>query len=890
MYRVFFVFALWLGSLWLTGCPNFTTSQHSDAGPSLGISVSCAAGVEICNGIDDDCDGLVDEGCPCQPHQSRDCYTAPTPTLAVGSCLPGRQSCINGQWSTQCEGVIVPQPEQCNGKDDDCDGFIDEDIPDKPCQTSCQTGIQSCKNGEWSPCSQLKPITPQEICNGVDDNCDGVIDEGCDCTDGSTRPCGLNQGICKPGKQSCVNGKWAALCEGAISPHPETCNQKDDDCDGLIDNIEPRVCRSACGQGLESCRQGIWQGCTAPLPQTEICNNLDDDCNGVIDDNLTRPCQSACGTGQQICDKGSWQPCNARSPTPELCNNLDDDCNGKIDDGLGEITCGMGGCSQTVPSCQQGKPATCQPLPPSAQEFCGNGIDDNCDGKTDENCQSCLPTGISHLLSPALQPEAQQEPITDLAFSPDGTLLASASIDKTVKLWKWPSLQLIRTSTAHTQAVTAVAFSPDGTLLASASIDKTVIISDTATGKILYTQRTHTDGIKAMQFSPDGTLLATGSLDQTLRVWLFRGGRFPLNFPAQTAPVVSVAFSPNGQWLASASGLTISVWSLPQGTLRHTLTGHKDAVVYLTFSPDSKLLATASNDDTIILWDTTTAQKYRTLVGHKAVVNRVAFAKDGQSLASVSNDKTSRYWDLHTGKTLAILTGHTDWIQAVTYSPDGQFLATGADDKTIRFWQCPTTRCTQPGQTLCQGVCVDVQNNLLHCGACHQMCSSQGQRCIQGTCQCPAGQTVCQGICTDLSSQWEQCGRCGYRCPSGQQKCVQGQCTTGCPSHLTLCNGQCVDLQTSRSDCGACGVSCQGLCCAGTCYPADSTIHCAQCDNRCPTGAVCQLFCRCPSGQYACDGKCVDLLVDPEHCGLCGNRCPATPQHPSGSCQQGICQ
>ncbi len=198
--------------------------------------------------------------------------------------------------------------------------------------------------------------------------------------------------------------------------------------------------------------------------------------------------------------------------------------------------------------------------------------------------------------------------------------------------------------------------------------------------------------------------------------------------------------------------------------------------------------------------------------------------------------------------------------------------------------------CSGSGQTLCNGVCVELNTNALHCGSCLQSCKARGQFCQQGSCQCPPGQTVCNGVCIDLTSDWQQCGACNTPCPSGKQKCVNGQCQTGCPAQQTLCNSQCVDLQSSASHCGSCGSACNGLCCAGKCYALSSTIHCGSCDKRCPVGASCNPFCRCPPGQYACDGSCVDLLQNPKHCGLCNNACPPHPQSQQGLCQQGLCK
>lgn len=171
--------------------------------------------------------------------------------------------------------------EECNGIDDNCDGQIDEGLF-RACSSACGTGIEQCVNGVWSGCTAQQPR--DEVCNDFDDDCDGQIDEGCACQRGETRPCGLDAGACELGQQICENGVWS------------------------------------------ECRNAVW-------PTVETCNNVDDDCNGFVDDNLVEACQTACGAGARVCSGGVWGECSAKSPTAEICNAVDDDCNGTVDDG-----------------------------------------------------------------------------------------------------------------------------------------------------------------------------------------------------------------------------------------------------------------------------------------------------------------------------------------------------------------------------------------------------------------------------------------------------------------------------------------------------------------------------------------------------------------------------
>jgi len=338
--------------------------------------------------------------------------------------------------------------------------------------------------------------------------------------------------------------------------------------------------------------------------------------------------------------------------------------------------------------------------------------------------ESSLADALHHLREKAVL-TGHTDILENIGFSPDGSVLATTSIDKTARLWRVDTGQPVATLEGHTGWVRDAAFSPDGTRVATASDDGTVRLWDAGTGAPLALFQETRGEVGSVMFSPDGSLVLTGNGS----LWDAETHQLRMRLEGDDVDTWRAAFSPDAsrivviggsqaRLLDAATGeqiaavehedsldeityspdgnMILTTFSEDRAHILHgrsgrklfTIKGHDayNAITDAEFSPDSKRVVTTSSDKTARVWDIATGRQILVLRGHEEGVEEAEFSPDGSLILTASIDGTARLWDAASGNPVSILQGHENHVMAARFSPDGRHLATASYDGTVRLW------------------------------------------------------------------------------------------------------------------------------------------------------------------------------------------------------------
>src|SRR6266699_1427775 len=292
--------------------------------------------------------------------------------------------------------------------------------------------------------------------------------------------------------------------------------------------------------------------------------------------------------------------------------------------------------------------------------------------------------------------------VTAVAWSPDSRRVASASYDKTVRIWDITTGDNVFTYKGHSDRVFSVAWSPDGKRIASAGADRTVHVWDAATGKSIFTHAGHAScPVNAVAWSPDGKFIISAGDDKTVQIWDVAASNRIFIYRDHTGPVTTVVWSPDGKHIASGSAdKTVRVWDPTKDTRQNIFTyllspnrsnlmyrRHSGRINAVAWSRDSRRVASASSDRTVRVWDATTGREVLLSAKRSSAVNAVVLSPDGRRVASGSNDKTVQVWNTLDGSHIFTYRDHLGYVTALAWSPDGTRIASAGVDHTVRVWR-----------------------------------------------------------------------------------------------------------------------------------------------------------------------------------------------------------
>lgn len=738
----------------------------------------------------------------CKPKTVRSCYSDLPETKNVGLCKTGKQICKeDGTGFGACSGEVLPAPEQCDEKDNDCDGVIDNGFAKlgQPCvvgRGKCKrTGTLVCNSkGSQIECSVTAGKPGTELCDGKDNDCDGLVDEDFPFLN---KPCKLGKGECQSsGQYVCNKDQTATLCNAKPSqPTQESCDGKDNDCDGTVDEGLSKSCYSGppstkgvglCTTGMTTCTKGSWGPCRGETkPSQEACDGKDNDCDGSIDEDfsqLGRSCQVGQGSclaqGTYVCNIArTGAVCNAKSGTKqqEICDGKDNDCDGSVDESLSQACTDpnkLGECKKGKRQCSRGMWGPCQTTAPQPEQC--DGKDNDCDGSVDENFSLGQPCIIGqgacrnrgrYVCDGATGKKCDAtviNPQSEVCDNKDNN--CNGQIDE----------GLSRACYTGPLATKNRGVCRDGAETCSQGQWGSCVNQRLPSQELCDNKDNDCNGqIDDAATCPSGQVCLAGKC------------QCPGSVISCSGQCVNPQTDPNncglcGLTCGKGSGQVCSLGVCACANSNHTYCSSLKICANLL--SDSKHCGSCGKS----CGSGQYCQTGRCLCSSGSLCNNVC--------VNTQSDPN------HCGS-------------CGTRCPLGQYCSGG------------TCTCSG-GKQLCGNTCVDTMTNPRHCGRCYQFCRSD-QSCSTGRCVCSGGKTDCSSICIDTLSNPNHCGGCSRRCSSGQI-CSNGRCT--CGSGKALCNGSCVDTTTNPSHCGRCYNRCNNLqCVSGQCKCTSNNISNSQC-------------------------------------------------------------
>ncbi|WP_339154183.1 serine/threonine-protein kinase [Actinomadura luteofluorescens] len=280
-----------------------------------------------------------------------------------------------------------------------------------------------------------------------------------------------------------------------------------------------------------------------------------------------------------------------------------------------------------------------------------------------------------------------RDDVVAVAFSPDGSKLATGSRDHTAKLWETRTGKLLTTLGGYGEDIRLVAFSSDASKLITVSASGTTRIWDVESHEVVTKFGDDRGLIEAAALSPDGSRIVIMRRHEAL-VWNVASGKVVTTLRGVDATYRSVAFSPNGSAFATdayTADPTVAVWNAETGDRIAEIGGYPGGVYAVAFSPDGTRVATGGSGEVAKVWDAATGDRVASLAGHRIGVASVAYSPDGSRIVTGGLDETARIWDARTGSLVTTLKGFGASVWEVVFSPDGSTLAT-AGGNTAKIW------------------------------------------------------------------------------------------------------------------------------------------------------------------------------------------------------------